>query len=65
MEKRSESGKKKKTEYTNQYIKENLKAYVFKFSRITEQELIDQIDRQPNKQGYIKRLIIEDIKKGD
>ena len=31
----------------------------------TEQDLIDHVEKQENKQGYIKNLIREDIKNSD
>ena len=47
--------------------KHNEKAvYQFKcaFNTNTDKALIDHLTAQPNKQGYIKRLIIEDMKGG-
>ena len=42
----------------------NARFFGLKFSRNTDQELIEQLEKQPNIQEYIKRLIREDMKKG-
>ena len=50
-------------EYLNQYEKENLRQIRLKINRKTEPELIEWIEQQENIQGYIKRLIREDMEK--
>ena len=49
------------TEYMANYEKENLRQIRLKINRKTEQELLAWIEKQENIQGYIKRLILEDM----
>ena len=49
--------------YMNQYEKENIRQIRLKINRKTEPELIEWIEKQGNIQGYIKRLIREDMEK--
>ena len=51
-------------EYLNQYEKENIRQIRLKINRKTEQELLEWIEKQENIQGYIKKLIREDMEKG-
>lgn len=62
MEKRTEQGMKAKNEYIKSYQKSKMTAYVFRCNNSTDADIIDQLNRQDNKQGYIKRLIREDLK---
>ena len=48
-------------EYLNQYEKENLRQIRLKVNRKTEPELLEWIENKGNIQGYIKRLILEDM----
>ena len=50
-------------EYLNNYEKENLRQIRLKINRKTEPELLEWIEKQDNIQGYIKRLILEDMEK--
>jgi len=50
-------------EYLNQYEKENIRQIRLKINRKTEPELIEWIEQQDNIQGYIKRLIREDMER--
>ena len=52
------------TEYLARYEKENLRQIRLKINRKTEPELLEWIEKQDNIQGYIKRLIQEDMEKG-
>lgn len=54
-----------KTKYSAQakYDKNNTKRYVIKVMFKTELDIIDRLEQESNKAGYIKRLIREDIKK--
>lgn len=45
------------------YQKENIQALKLKFNRKTEASLLEWIEAQPNKQGYIKDLIRKDMEK--
>lgn len=48
-------------EYLNQYEKENIRQIRLKINRKTEPDLLEWIEKQPNIQGYIKRLIRDDM----
>lgn len=50
-------------EYLNNYEKENLRQIRLKINRKTEPDLLEWIEKQDNIQGYIKRLILEDMEK--
>lgn len=47
----------------NKYLKNNARRISFTFMKSTESDIIEQIDKQSNKAGYIKRLIREDIER--
>lgn len=49
--------------YTQQYIKENIRQIRLTLNQKTEQDLIDWMDSQSNKQGYLKKLIRADMEK--
>ena len=51
------------TEYMANYEKENLRQIRLKINRKTEPELLEWIEKQDNIQGYIKRLILEDMER--
>ena len=53
----------KKTNYAAQrkYEKATVKQYTLKFMTSTESDLIDYLEKQPNKSGYIKDLIKKDM----
>lgn len=55
----------KKTGYAAiaKYEKESTKRYTLKIMCNTEQDIIDKLESEPNKNGYIKRLIREDIER--
>lgn len=55
----TEQQKKAKREY-----RKKLKTVSVEFYPATEKELIERIDAQPNKSGYIKELIRKDINEG-
>ena len=50
-------------EYLNRYEKENLRQIRLKINRKTEPELLEWIEKHENIQGYIKRVILEDMKR--
>ena len=50
-------------EYLNKYEKDNLRQIRLKINRKTEPELLEWIEKKDNIQGYIKRLIQEDMEK--
>jgi hypothetical protein len=45
------------------YAEQHRKNYTFAFMKHTEADLIDALEAQPNKAGYIKSLIREHLKK--
>ena len=51
------------TEYMANYEKENLRQIRLKINRKTEPDLIEWIEKQENIQGYIQRLIMDDMAK--
>lgn len=50
--------------YQNDYKRVNLKQIKLALNRQTEQEIIDQLEKQPNIRQYIIGLIKADMKKG-
>lgn len=54
----------KRTGYAanKKYNKEKVKRYVVNCMLNTEQDLIEHLEKQDNKAGYIKQLIREDMK---
>ena len=53
----------KKVTPQQKYDKTNAKVYTIKVIRTTESDIIQMLDRQKNKAGYIKSLIRKDIAK--
>lgn len=45
--------------------KKNTRIYHMKLSRNTDADIIQQLDKQENKQAYLKALIRADIEKGE
>ena len=45
------------------YDKENVKGVFLKLNKNTDKDILDKLWSEENVQGYIKRLIREDIKK--
>jgi hypothetical protein len=62
-EKKRPLWKENKIKRDNEYNKKNILQILVKINKITEQEIIEHLEKQQNKNGYIKRLIIEDMKK--
>lgn len=64
-----EEKKKKRKIYDSQrkaiakYDRENTTQFKVKLNNKTDQDIIDHLRKQENKQGYIKRLIRDDMKK--
>lgn len=48
---------------SNKYNKENTKTYLIRFNRLSDADLIRWLDKQQNKNGYIRNLILKDILK--
>ena len=53
------------TKAQNEWIKANRIHKAINLSKISDQDIIDQLERQPSVQGYIKRLIREDIRRSE
>ena len=53
---------RKKLDYDNKYIKEHYKPYYLRLNYEKDQELIEHLDRQHNKNEYLKTLISNDMK---
>ena len=51
------------TERNARYERENLLRVMVKFNRNTEGSLVERVEREPNKAGYIKRLVREDVER--
>lgn len=45
------------------YNKANTTQMIVKFNHRTETDILEHLRKQPNKQGFIKRLIREDMEK--
>lgn len=58
-------GEKKfnQSEYVDEYRRENIRQIGFGINKATEADLLEWLDRQKNKQGYIKQLIREDMER--
>ena len=55
--------KENKKLYDLKYQKLNLKQYKFFCHKEKDKDIIDHLEKQGNKQGYLKELIRADIKK--
>lgn len=55
---------RKYADYQNKYREENVREFRLKINRLTEPELLEWMSSQENFQGYLKRLIREDMWKG-
>lgn len=53
---------RKKQDYDNKYVKEHYKPYYLRLSFEKEAEIINHLDRQQNKNEYLKQLIVNDMK---
>ena len=52
---------KKKSAYDQQYAKDKLQQIRLTLNKDHDTDLIAWLDRQPNKQGYLKQLIRADM----
>lgn len=52
----------KKYDAQNKYHREHSRSISIRLMLNTEQDIIEKLDSVPNKAGYIKRLIRQDIK---
>lgn len=63
MQKRKKATIKQKA-YIMDYQKENVKQIKFTLSKIHDLDIIEYLDGIQNKNGYLKELIRQDMKKG-
>ena len=63
MQKRKKATIKQKA-YIMDYQKENVKQIKFTLSKIHDLDIIEYLDGIQNKNGYLKDLIRQDMKKG-
>lgn len=63
MEQRTAEGFKKKNEYIKNYHRSKMTAFTFKFGNDSEQDIIEYLNKQENKTGYIKMLIRADMER--
>lgn len=49
--------------YVDQYQRENIQRVAVKLNRVHDADILEHLEKQPNKQGYIKALIRADIEK--
>lgn len=50
-----------RSDASTKYNKENTKTYLLRCNIKTDQEVIEHLDKQENKNGYIKGLILSDV----
>lgn len=60
---RSKESLERKAAYDAKYDKENTTQIKFKFNNSTDEDILTFLSTLPNKQGYIKELIRQDMKK--
>lgn len=58
---RSPDAQRRQNEARDLYDKQNTKQVKFKFNLRTDADILEHLYAQPNMQGYIKRIIREDI----
>lgn len=52
-----------KIKRNREYDKKNVVQVTLKINKNTESEILKHLEQQPNKQGYIKHLILKDMQK--
>lgn len=58
---RSPDAQRRQNDARDRYDKENTKQVKFKFNLRTDADILEYLYAQPNMQGYIKRIIRDDI----
>ena len=56
------AGSENKKEYDEKYQKQNIRQIKLNMNRKTEPEILEWLEKQDNIQGYIKKIIKEDMK---
>lgn len=52
-----------RNKYMKKYNRDNIVSILLKFNKKTEADVLEQIEKQPNRQGYIKDLIRRDMER--
>lgn len=60
-EKRTKEGKAAKMKYDIEYVKQNVRQYMLKINRLTDPDMVEHLEKQDNKQGYLKSLVRYDM----
>ena len=55
--------KEEQRRYTEEWQKKNLKRFVIKLNKTKDADILEHLDHCGNIQGYVKRLIREDLQK--
>ena len=55
--------KEEQRRYTEEWQKKNLKRFVIKLNKTKDADILEHLDQCGNVQGYVKRLIREDLQK--
>jgi len=63
-EETQEEKRARRAEQQAKYDRKNTRQVVLKLNRGTDADILGRLDATDNKQGYIKRLIREDIARG-
>ena len=63
MDKKETVWYQNKLQYTRRFNKDNYKQYCIMVNKSTEASIISWLEAQSNKQGYIKQLILDDMKR--
>ena len=50
-----------KSAYDQAYMKQNIKRLRIDLHKVNDKDIIDHLEKKPNKSGYVKQLIREDI----
>lgn len=53
----------KKSKYDQKYMRDNVMSFRFQINRKTEPDILEWFNQQPNRNGYLKRLIREDMER--
>lgn len=57
--------RKAKNKITNRYHTRAMKAFTFRFHKVSDEAVITKLQSVDNKNDYIRQLIIKDIKEED
>ena len=60
-----ETSKKATTRRMNEWNRENKVAICLRYHKVYDKELIEKLNSVPNKNDYIRQLILKDMQKGE